>query len=370
MLPSLPIIRRKSFLPLLVAIFAAILVAKDSAEAFEIRTQASVSNLAFGNRATTTKSPRRTLLHERIDGSDDAPILSSSSPNAAMSETSRLSHAMLKVPSVDDSVEYLTSMGGRIVRSKSNGKTNGEARLLSAFVQLGPVGGGKRKDQDGESVNNEDDSQSFSLEIVQGPTEKPKNRPHHGLSYLGLSMLLKFQNKNRLLELMMGKSNEESKDSPEEKDDNNEHDFFPVKYVASAPGDGIAQLALLSDDKLVETCDFYTNVLGMDQKAQDAKLLCLRYDGNAPTGVATTLVFENKPSSESNESDESGGCFDHLAINTTSSVDGLYQSILEENKSEETNPVKIYMKPTQMFGSTILGLIDPNGYRVVVFGSE
>ncbi len=369
MLLSLPIFRRKSLLPLLIAIFVAILMAKDSVEAFEIRTQVSVSKLGLGNRATTTKSPRRTLLHERVDSSDEAPILSSSSPNAAMSETSRLSHAMLKVPSVDDSVAYWTSMGGRIVRSKSNGKTNGEARLLSAFVQLGPVGGGKRKDQDEESVNNEDDSQFFSLEIVRGPTETPKNRPHHGLSYLGLSMLLKFQNKNHLLELMMGQSNE-SKDSPEEKDDNNEHDCFPVKYVASAPGDGIAQLALLSDDKLVETCEFYTNILGMDQKAQDAKLLCLRYDGNAPTGVATTLVFENRPSSESNEGDESGGCFDHLAINTTSSVDGLYQSILEENKCQETNPVKIYMKPTQMFGSTILGLIDPNGYRVVVFGSE
>ena len=40
---------------------------------------------------------------------------------------------------------------------------------------------------------------------------------------------------------------ESSKANPED---------FPVKYVASAPGDGFAQLALVSDNKLVETCEF------------------------------------------------------------------------------------------------------------------
>lgn len=352
---SLPIIRRKSILPLLVSLLATILLVKDITDAFEVRT------FAYG-----TRSPWR--LYESSDSrsSDEAPILSSSSPNAAMSESSRLSHATLKVPSVDDSVDYLTSMGGRIVRSQSNGKTNGEARLLCAFVQLGPVGGGKPKDTDATK----DDSQFFSLEIMQGSTPKA-SESSHGLSYLGLSMLLKFQNKNPLLELMTGKSSDENKDSSDSQNEIDEHEHFPIKYVASAPGDGIAQLALLSDDKLVETCHFYTKVLGMDQKAQDAELLCLRYDGGEdPTGVATTLVFQNQPSSESTETNGGGaGCFDHLAINTTSSIGGLYQSILEENEKGQEN-IKVYMKPTPMFGASVLGLFDPNGYRVVVFGNE
>ena len=159
-----------------------------------------------------------------------------------------------------------------------------------------------------------------------------------------------------------------SKENPED---------FPVKYVASAPGDGFAQLALVSDNKLVETCDFYTTVLGMDQKAQDQTLLCLRYDCEDPSkknGVATTLVFQNQAGSdERNEENNTiqSGCFDHLVIRTTSSISNLYQNILEENDSiRKENPVKIYMKPTAMFGTHVLGLIDPNGYRVILAGSE
>ena len=151
---------------------------------------------------------------------------------------------------------------------------------------------------------------------------------------------------------------------------------FPIKYVASAPGDGFAQLALLSNNKLVETCDFYTTVLGMDQKAQDQNLLCLRYNPSTPTtinptnGVATTLVFENRPRDD--DDDDDSRCFDHLAIETTSSIEGLYQELLEENESGKTStsPVDVYMKPTPMFGAFLLGLIDPNGYKVVVYGTN
>ncbi len=331
---------------------------------------------------------RRNLvaLHESSNSdSNDSPILSSASPNSAMSETSRLSHAMLKVASVDDSVEFWVSKGGRVIRSKSNGKTNGEAKLLSAFVQMGPVGASKSKDAD--NSDEEKDSESFALEIVKGPLDETskKNDSKHGLSYLGLSMLLRFRDRNPLLELMTGPSSgdddadDDASSTKENKSESNsESEDFPVKYVASAPGDGFAQLALLSDNKLVETCDFYTTILGMDQKAQDQNLLCLRYDCEDPskktTGVATTLVFENQVGTDES-TEESGkiksGCFDHLAISTTSSITNLYENILEENEStRKENPVKVYMKPTPMFGNQVLGLIDPNGYKVVLFGSE
>ncbi len=316
------------------------------------------------------------LFESNNSDSDDSPILSSPSPNSAMSETSRLSHAMLKVASVDDSVEFWVSNGGSVVRSKSNGKTNGEAQLLSAFVQMGPVGASSNKDD-------EEDSESFALEIVKGPDSESENKndSKRGLSYLGLSMLLRFKDRNPLLELMTGKSSGDSvdDDASSDQDDTSKAnpEDFPVKYVASAPGDGFAQLALVSDNKLVETCEFYTTVLGMDQKAQDQNLLCLRYDcedSSKTNGVATTLVFENQAGSDERKEESNtiqSGCFDHLAIRTSSSIANLYQNILQENDSiRKENPVKVYMKPTPMFGTHVLGLIDPNGYRVILAGSE
>ena len=364
---------------------ALILLATNCADAFCL-TSKPCSISAGGVDSHCCESRRRNLvaLHESSNSdSDDSPILSSASPNSAMSETSRLSHAMLKVASVDDSVDFWVSKGGRVIRSKSNGKTNGEAKLLSAFVQMGPIGASKIKDSD--KNEGEEDSESFALEIVKGPVdETTKNDCKHGLSYLGLSMLLQFRDRNPLLELMMGKSSGDDNDDDDassakknKSESKSESEDFPVKYVASAPGDGFAQLALLSDNKLVETCDFYTTVLGMDQKAQDQKLLCLRYDCEDPskkTGVATTLVFENRVGSDDSTEESSkiqSGCFDHLAISTTSSIANLYQTILDDNEStRKENPVKVYMKPTPMFGSHVLGLIDPNGYKVVLFGSE
>ena len=328
---------------------------------------------------------RNSKNNESDENNDEKPILSSASPNSAMSETSRLSHAMLKVPSVDAAVDYWISKGGEVERSRSNGKSNGEAKILSAFVKLGYIGSSsssssssqkKEEAEDGESekVDKADEApKSFSIEIVRAPARKSKKDDignKHGLSYLGLSMLLKFKDKNPLLELMMGNPTDattadKSESNTSNKDESDE-ELFPIKYVASAPGDGFAQLALLSNNKLVETCDFYTTVLGMDQKAQDQNLLCLRYNPSiAPTdGVATTLVFENRPRVDNDEEDAK--CFDHLAIETTSSVDGLYRELLKENES----PVKVYMKPTPMFGSFLLGLIDPNGYKVVVYGTN
>ena len=362
-------------------------------DAFTIQTTTSRSFFGSGTLDGGVGGTRSNLYlrfsvlrRNSSENDDEMPILSSASPNSVMSETSRLSHAMLKVPSVDAAVDYWISKGGEVERCRSNGKTNGEAELLSAFVKLGYIGNSSRKKdeaEDGESEKVDDDEapKSFSIEIVRAPARKSKRDDDetrtaaggsntHGLSYLGLSMLLKFQDKNPLLELMMGNPNDETTNDKSESNnsnkDKNDEELFPIKYVASAPGDGFAQLALLSNNMLVETCDFYTNVLGMDQKAQDQNLLCLRYNPSiAPTnGVATTLIFENRPRDDNNDNDSR--CFDHLAIETTSSIDGLYRELLEETKS----PVKVYMKPTPMFGSFLLGLIDPNGYKVVVYGTN
>jgi len=317
-----------------------------------------------------------------------------------MKETSRFSHAMIKVPSVDDAAAYFISKGGRITQSRSNGETNGEEELLSAFVELGST-----------TKNNDDtETKSFALELIKSSGDQTPNESvsgRSGLLYLGLSLLLKMQdesNNNPLLELMKGidNANDAAKDpfphpgaADDAKDDDqtsndkeqlqqSESSVLPIKYVASAPGDGFAQVALACNDKLVETCDFYTSLLGMDQKAQDGRLLCLRYDDNNSTeddkenssaktnGVATTLVFENCPSESDGETNDN--CLDHLAIETTSSIQGLYQSILDKNEASKNvddnndSIISVYLEPTPMFGSTVLGLIDPNGYQVVVYG--
>jgi catechol 2,3-dioxygenase-like lactoylglutathione lyase family enzyme len=310
---------------------------------------------------------------------NDEPIRSSASPNASMRSTSRLSHAMLKVSSVDSAVDFWKSRGGIVARSRSNGKTNGEAELLSAFVELGPVGSSASNDSD----NDDSGASSFALELTKAPVSQTNNsQDHHGLSYLGLSMLLKFRDKNPLLEMMKGTADNSTdadtnkRGGPTITNDNKDDDdssapgHVPIRYVASAPGDGFARLALVSDDKLEETRDFYTSLLGMNQKAQDASVLCLRYDSSnrstssSGSGVATTLVFENRPCQSGGGGDnDDAGCFDHLSISTTSSIGGLYRAI-----QKKEDPVVVYMKPTPMFGSTLLGLIDPNGYKVVVFG--
>lgn len=213
-------------------------------------------------------------------------------------------------------------------------------------------------------------------------------------------MLLKFQDRNSILELIQkneqalaNKDKNTTPDGDSGSDSNSngansgdEQSLFPIKYVASAPGDGFAQLALFSDNKLVETCDFYTNVLGMDQKAQDRNMLCLRYDNTNANGVTTTLIFENR---QTEAKAETRCSVDHLVIRTTTGIEGLYRNILEENERKEEQkqqkieieieseseseiedepPVAVYMKPAAMFGVHVLGLIDPNGYKIVVCG--
>mmetsp|Transcript_1128 Transcript_1128/g.1289 ORF Transcript_1128/g.1289 Transcript_1128/m.1289 type:complete len:403 (+) Transcript_1128:144-1352(+) len=335
------------------------------------------------------------LLHSNNDNNnnDTTSTSESSSPSlstsAMMSGTSFLSHVMLRVPSVDESVSYWTEIqGGKVTISKGNGMANGEEELLSAFVELG------RSTTSKNTANNDNEEEAmnppvFSLELVK--TKKENYSVGNIISYVGISMLLQF--KDNLLGAITNKGgtneNNDSIGIGQEQENGIEPNGIPVKSVASAPGDYIAQLTLKSKN-LTSTCDFYTNVLGMENKAQDDKLLCLRYNDNdtksSSSGVPTTLVFENVAISSDDDNNEhhtivleKGDCFDHIAIQTTiKNVDKLYEEVVayqQEQKQKQNNTAgnndlyyNMYMKPTTMFGMKVIGFIDPNGYKVVIAG--
>jgi len=101
-----------------------------------------------------------------------------------LAETSRLSHVMLRVPSVDDTVNYWTTIQGgsiRVSRPNKNdddkndnddadiNNTNGlTQKLTSAMVELGC------HDEDGNPKGS-----CFALELVSTTTNKKNNRSKH-----------------------------------------------------------------------------------------------------------------------------------------------------------------------------------------------
>jgi catechol 2,3-dioxygenase-like lactoylglutathione lyase family enzyme len=255
---------------------------------------------------------------------------------------------MLKVPSVDDCVDFWTNdIGGKVRISRfDENQSNGESKLLSAFVELGY----SRESKDRHDGTTEDESTSstcFALELVR--TDLNDYSIGNVISYIGVSMLLQFQ--SNLLGIITG----EEKPKKQCDDPNG----IPVKSSASAPGDFLSRLTLKSSN-LESTYDFYTTLLGMDCKAQDDNMICLRYDNDCfQSGVPTTLVFESVPT---NTTLDPGQCFDHLAVATTASIQRVY------DKLHQQTDYKIFMKPTEMFGKQVMGLIDPNGYKVVLAG--
>ena len=157
-------------------------------------------------------------------------------------------------------------------------------------------------------------------------------------------MLLQFD--NNLLGVITG--DEAPKQQAEEPNG------IAVRSSASAPGDYFARFALKTND-LEATHAFYTSVLGMECKAEDEKMVCLRYEnGVFQGGVSTTLVFDL-----TKEEIEKGDCFDHIAITTDADVSSLFDTMQDQ---------KVFMKPTEMFGKQVMGLVDPNGYKVVLAG--
>lgn len=250
---------------------------------------------------------------------------------------------MLKVPSVDETVQYWVEKGGRIRASRTKEDSenhqaaNGSAELRSAFVELGCL---KTNNKEKETPV------SFALELVA--TNKTPYSIGNAISYIGVSMLLQFQ--NNLLGAIQGESPSSQGDEP---------NGIPVESAASAPGDLLARFALTSWN-LEATEEFYAQVLGMKVKAQDETMLCLRYDNECYTGgVPTTLVFDKAPQEDFNV----GDCFDHLVIATQTSIEEVHAQLQEKSGERE---IQIFMKPTEMFGKQVMGVMDPNGYKVIL----
>jgi catechol 2,3-dioxygenase-like lactoylglutathione lyase family enzyme len=276
-------------------------------------------------------------------------------------QTSRLSHVMLKVPSVDRTVAYWTEQMGDVLISKHNDK----GAMTSAFVALG----------NGTSTEN-----GFALELVQhsssSPDDADKFQLGTAISYIGVSMLLQFQ--NNLLGAAAGEKPQEQGDEP---------NGIAVKSSASAPGDFFCRFCLTTPD-LVSTNAFYSEVMGMDPKAIDANMICMRYDNNPPNkngdgdsaaaatnntttgkpvgggyaGVPTTLVFEKVADTDI----DMGNCFDHIAIVTTRDIGDEYERIRTMIADGKATGATIFMNPTEMFGKKVMGIRDPNGYKVIL----
>ena len=268
----------------------------------------------------------------------------------SLRKSSRLSHVMLKVPSVDATAKYWTDKGGSIKISKTKGDGKNDANgssseLMSAFIELGyPQALQQSKKNDDGDSNNTDASPCFALELVA--TDKTPYDLGNSISYIGVSMLLQFQ--NDLLGVIKGDSKPESQGS--------EPNGIEVSSSASAPGDLIARIALKSND-LLATNEFYTTILGMENKAQDEQMLCLRYESSGGSkGVPTTLVFD-----ATTDKIDIGDCFDHLVIATKSNIDDVF----DELKSGDGD-TKMFMNPTDMFGKKVMGVFDPNGYKIVI----
>ena len=130
--------------------------------------------------------------------------------------------------------------------------------------------------------------------------------------------------------------------------------------MASAPGDVFARVCFnvnaSQNDVFAQTTSFYEQ-LGMELVAADEQVLCLRFTNNNKndSGVATTLVFSKSP-----QELEMGNCYDHLAISTPNvqaAATALRDSLDDPDDA-------IFMDPCPMFGTQIMGLTDPSGYKV------
>jgi catechol 2,3-dioxygenase-like lactoylglutathione lyase family enzyme len=237
----------------------------------------------------------------------------------------QLMHIMLRVPNVNATVDFWTSKGANVHSYRKTSKAE------TAFVGFGKQQGGGY----------------FSLEITALLPEETTLVLGNVIKYFGLSMLLG-------MDLQMAAAGEQLSTGVDQ-----DPNGLEIRRVASAPGDSFSRLCLATDsqdDILSKTTDFY-KALGMELVAGDDSLVCLRYTAkqDGRTGVATTLVFE-----KAQDSLDFGNCFDHLAISTVN-VDAA-ATVLRATLDNPDNV--IFMEPKPMFGTKIMGVYDPNGYKV------
>lgn len=149
--------------------------------------------------------------------------------------------------------------------------------------------------------------------------------------------------------------------------------LLEVRSVPAAPGDPFAHLCLRarSREDLEASTAFYCDALRMRQVGmasdQERTFRYAPLDGGAMAGVPTTLIFrlgaEEAAGGVAGESEEPLEVFDHLAI-CCRDVDAAFEHI----RGQGIAP--IILEPRDMFGTRIMGLEDPNGYKVYLVGEE
>lgn len=246
-----------------------------------------------------------------------------------------LSHAMLRVPNVNATVDSWIDRGATLTSYRKAGQSE------TAFIKIG-------NGQKGDDASR----RCFSLEVTKLPDEE-EIRTGNAVSYFGLSMLLDFR--NNLVAAAAGGTPQ--KRSLEESLDAN---GYELRSVASGPGDYFCRLCLrtASDDNgldmLQESEKFYKNLLGLKTVAVDDDLLAMRCPQGPSYGVPASLIFVRGD----DEPLDHGNSFDHIVI-STKSVEAAAEAL-----RGNVNEGAIFMEPREMFGMKIFGLKDPNGYSV------
>jgi catechol 2,3-dioxygenase-like lactoylglutathione lyase family enzyme len=281
----------------------------------------------------------------------------------------RLSHAMLMVPNVQETVDYWTKYHhGRVIRSSSSSSSSSSSNnngddatattLKGAFVVLGQQQNRQPQQQ-----------QPFALELTtfRGNQHKLSSSSSlsHSIAYIGVSLLAP----PLLPPTLVGDAAAPTQAGT------TDPNGICVRKVAAAPGDSfLSRFCLYSKtDSLDEMQDFYTSVVGMKCMAVDEKQLCLRFEkynnnGGGAGGVPTTLVFENdKDQKKTSRMQQKNSCFDHLAIQVHGDIDEEYKRIQQQCHQDSC---RLCLEMTEMFGNKLFGVLDPSGYKVIFFGQS
>ena len=133
------------------------------------------------------------------------------------------------------------------------------------------------------------------------------------------------------------------------------------------PGDPLAQFSLRTSsvEMLAATASFYSDVLCMSEVGAPSETQrCFRYGalpGGALEGVPVTLVFRVEDGLVGDPA-STQECFDHIAISCVD-VDAASAHI-NGNEGGEAPLAPVILEPCDMFGTRIMGVSDPNGYKV------
>jgi catechol 2,3-dioxygenase-like lactoylglutathione lyase family enzyme len=254
----------------------------------------------------------------RLPASSAAAPLSRTLSGRMASEASfsdnQLLHAMLRVRNVNATIEFWEGCGAKVLAYNKAGVRE------TAFVGFGEYR----------------DATFFAFEITAMPSDEVLSLGT-AVDYIGTSKTL----------------------PPAA--DGVDPDGIRVQYVASASTlDPISRIVLHSTD-LDDTSAFYTGVLGMEKLSQTATELSLRYEKASASGtcVSTSLVF-----TKVEQELVMGNCFDHMAV--------MCRDVEEANKviSESSAADAVFMPPTNMFGSKLMGLKDPSGFNLYLVEEE